>query len=143
MRVAGRGIAAREHTSTHASRTWLGRAVRVSPRRPLRQVVRGALPLVLLGAVTASCSPAAFAVRERAAERALAAAGAEGAQGSATYEFVLAQLYLDKAREESAEAHYAWGLELLAKSEQSATRARTLSQERARSRVPTSPERAR
>ena len=78
----------------------------------------------------------AFVVRQRSAERAVAAAAAEGAQGSATYELVLARLYLDKAREESAEAHYAWALDLLAKSEQSARRARTLALASARARVP-------
>jgi hypothetical protein len=84
----------------------------------------------------AGCSPVAFVVRERSAERAVAAADAEGARASATYELMLARLYLDKAREESAEAHYAWALDLLAKSEQSANRARTLSVASARARVP-------
>jgi hypothetical protein len=84
----------------------------------------------------AGCSPVAFVARQRTAERAVAAAAAEGAQESATYELVLARLYLDKAREESAEAHYAWALDLLAKSEQNANRARTLSLASARARVP-------
>jgi heme-degrading monooxygenase HmoA len=95
--------------------------------------VLGLQGALLLGAT--GCSPLAFAVKERAAARALAAADAEGAQEHAVYERLLSQRYLDKAREESAEAHYAWALSLLAQSEQSAVRARKLAEAGAHARA--------
>ncbi|MDB4977469.1 MAG: hypothetical protein JWN48_5810 [Myxococcaceae bacterium] len=151
--VDGRGLAARTHARTNGplfQSHVRGLTRAVSPLRlPVnsrtseharrapgaRHRALGRTVALSLVALSAACSPAAFAVRERAAERAYAAADAEGAQVQATYELVLARLYLDKAREESAEAHYAWALELLSRSERSAKRAFTLSQERARAVV--------
>lgn len=119
--VAGRGFAAREVARKHSSHVQ-------------RDALRGLAGALLL---CSGCAPVAFAVKQRAAERAVAAAEAADAQAHAIYEIVLARRYLDKAREESAEAHYAWALELLAKSEHNAVRARTLSADlQARERLP-------
>ena len=107
--VAGRGFAAREVAGRHSAQAS-------------RNAMRGLAGALL---ICSGCSPVAFAVRQRTAERAVASAEAAGAQVHATYEIVLARRYLDKAREESAEAHYAWALELLAKSERNALRAAT------------------
>ncbi len=72
----------------------------------------------------------AFALHERSAERTLAQAERAQAERRATYEIVLARAYLEKAREESAEAHYAEAFRLLDGSSQTAERARVLAQTR-------------
>lgn len=123
--VDGRGSAEAKHACKQGSFALASRALRVA--------VLGLQGLLLVS--VSGCSPLAFAVRERAAQRALAAADAEGAEHLAVYERVLARRYLDKAREESAEAHYAWALRLLAQSEQSAQRARKLAQQGAHARA--------
>ncbi len=76
------------------------------------------------------CSPTAFWLRERDAERSLSGAERVQAERYAPYELVLARLYLDKAREESAEAHYAEALRLLEGCAQTSERARSLAQAR-------------
>jgi hypothetical protein len=82
-------------------------------------------PLLL---ICAACSPASYAGEARSTERALAAAEATPATSEkAPYELWLARLYLTKAREESAQAHYAVARELLASARHNAVLARQLS----------------
>lgn len=99
---------------------------RVSPNASrLRGFAVSLAPLLLL---CAACSPASYAVRQRAAERALAGAeSTEAVSEKAPYELWLSRLYLTKAREEAGQAHYALARELLATSHQNAVLARQLS----------------
>jgi hypothetical protein len=69
------------------------------------------------------CSPWSAAVGARDAERALRAAEQAQAGQYAVYELTLSKLYLAKAREEAAEAHYALALRLLRQSEQNSHKA--------------------
>ena len=62
------------------------------------------------------CSPWAAARGARDAERAVQAAEQARADEHAPYELTLAKLYLSKAREEAAEAHYAAALKWIAQS---------------------------
>lgn len=98
--------------------------------RLLQQVVqsRGSTSLPLLGLLAASvaCSPASYALQARSAEQALRAAEQTAAELTAPYELVSARLYLEKAREEAGQAHYAVARRLLASAEQNAVLARTL-----------------
>jgi hypothetical protein len=87
--------------------------------------------LLALSVGTAACSPATYARRARAVEQALGAATETSAETSAPYELVSARLYLEKAREEAGQAHYAMARQLLAVAEQNAVLARTLSLSRA------------
>ena len=64
----------------------------------------------------AGCSPWAAARGARDAERAVHAAEQARADEHAPYELTLAKLYLSKAREEAAEAHYAAALKWIAQS---------------------------
>lgn len=86
-----------------------------------------AFSLVLLAA---GCSSARFAVRERAAIQQHRLAERAEAAALAPYEYVTSSLYLTKAREEAAQAHYTLALSLLARAEQSATQARLLAHAR-------------
>jgi len=87
-------------------------------------------------ALLMGCSPIAYAQRARSAERAVAAAEQAEAAKLAPYELTLAKVYLEKAREESGEAHYALSLTLLGRAEQDANRARLLAGARATGATP-------
>lgn len=103
------------------------RASRPRARALCAAVGRGAQ----LGALLlAGCSPITYARRAALTERAVHAAEQAEAARLAPYELTLAKVYLDKAREESAEAHYALSLALLQRAEQSAKRARVLAEAR-------------
>jgi hypothetical protein len=96
-----------------------------------RLLASSRLPLACAALVLCTaCSPISVAARTRAAERAHQRARSAQAELHAPYEYVLASLYLEKAREESAEANYAGALDLLNRSEQSARRARVLAEAR-------------
>jgi hypothetical protein len=82
-------------------------------------------PLLVVG-----CSPITYARRAAVTERAVRAAEHAEAVRLAPYELTLAKVYLDKAREESGQAHYALSLDLLRRAEQSAKRARVLAEAR-------------
>jgi hypothetical protein len=95
------------------------------------------VPGAALLLICAACSPASYAVRQRAAERALIAAeGADAVVDKAPYELWLARLYLVKAREEAGQAHYALARQLLATAQQNAVLARKLASVRSRAEEP-------
>jgi hypothetical protein len=99
-----------------------------------RAISVSAAPLLL---ICAACSPASYAVRQRSAERALAAAEVtDGVSDKAPYELWRARLYLTKAREEAGQAHYALARELLATAQQNAVLARRLCFVRSRAEEP-------
>lgn len=104
----------------------VGESRRFSPKAPrVRSFVVSSVPLLL---ICAACSPASYAIRQRAAERSLAAAETtQAVSEKAPYELWLSRLYLAKAREEAGQAHYALARELLATSQQNAVLARQLS----------------
>lgn len=119
--VAGRGFAARSNVS-------------VAPSEGRRGVSRGGWGLsaltLCLGLACPGCSPTSVALQMRKAEQALAAADDTLAKNHARYELILARLYLEKAREEAGQAHYAWVEQLLASSEHHAVLARALTASR-------------
>lgn len=90
-----------------------------------------ALRLAVLSLVCQGCTSTTFLVRSRAAERALAEAEVAQSARHASYELILARLYLEKAREEAGEAHYASALDLADRAAQSARRAEALERVRA------------
>jgi hypothetical protein len=81
---------------------------------------RGALLCSTLALACAACSPWSAAVGARDAQLALQEAERARAGEHAVYEYALAKLYLEKAREEAAEAHYAVALQLLQRSRDNA-----------------------
>lgn len=87
--------------------------------------------LALTCLAATACSPWSAAVEARVAQHALRVAEQTGARELAAYEYTLARLYLDKAREEAGEAHYAFALKLLQRSQRSAHKARTVAEARA------------
>jgi len=78
-------------------------ALRLSQRAASR-VLCWAIALASLGA--SGCGAAAYSVNVVKAARAVERAKQVGAEKHAPFEMTLAQAYLDKAREESAEASY-------------------------------------
>lgn len=99
-----------------------------SPVTPSQPKARSVITLVSLACVLAlagGCGSASYALRARSAEHALQDVE-QAALSKAPYELTLARLYLDKAREEASEAHYALALDLATRAEQNANRARVL-----------------
>jgi len=86
---------------------------------------RAAVLCSSLALACAACSPWSAAVGARDAQLALQEAERARAGELALYELTLARLYLEKAREEASEAHYALALRLLQRSEESAHAALT------------------
>lgn len=86
--------------------------------------------LLLASVLVGGCSPIAYARGVREAEAAVLDAERTDAARLAPYELTLARVYLEKAREASAEAHYAFSLDLLARATASAARAGALAASR-------------
>lgn len=78
-----------------------------------------------------ACAPSAYAVHVTRAERAVEHARKSDARESAMYELTLAEAYLQKSREESAEAAYQDAIRLAKLAKEHAQRA--VEQSRARS----------
>ena len=116
----------RRDSAALGSRSRATRAAGLSRRRASGEAARACLGPRVCGlarvgvfaaAITcAGCSPWAAARGARDAERAVHAAEQARADEHAPYELTLAKLYLSKAREEAAEAHYAAALKWIAQS---------------------------
>ena len=82
--------------------------------------------------LSTACGPILYTAQSLPATSALEEARDAGAERTAPYEFFLANAYLEKAREEAAQAHYEEADRFAGIAAEAAVKARTMARERRR-----------